>query len=237
MRGRGFGRGGRGGDRGGRGRGGGFNRPRTAVHTDADGNPVEQRERGQRQPFRGKPREDGHPYDRQDGTGKGRRGDKKGGHGKANWGAQDDKVYKKKGEETEEKKAEETVEEKKEPEPQYVEEIVGYSLEDFLADKSYGTAKEARKAEGVKDKNTKAHGEAKEKQSTVLAAKQAATTNLAGNTNELRAHLGITAGDDDVPAGGRGGRGGRNQEGGQRGGRRQNARAALKKTEDDFPAL
>lgn len=143
------GRGGRGGERGGRGRGGadGFRRPRTAVHTDADGNPVENRERGQRQPFRGKAREEGHPYDRQDGTGKGRRGDKKGGHGKANWGDRDDKVYKKKGEETEEKKdekAEEPVEEKKEKEPEYVEEVIGYSLDDFLADKTYGDAKQAR---------------------------------------------------------------------------------------------
>ena len=177
--------------------------------------------------------------DRQDGTGKALRGNKKAGHGKANWGDRDDKVYKKKGEEnaTEEKKAEEPVEEKKEKEPEYVEEVIGYSLDDFLADKTFGAKKEARAAQGVKDKNAKANAEVKEKQSTVLQAQAVKSTAFAAGGGTEKIHLGFTA-DDNEPVGDRrGGRGGRNQEGGQRGGRRQNARAALKKTEDEFPTL
>lgn len=62
-------------------------------------------------------------------------------------------------------------------------------------------------------------------------------------TNENQALLGfgsVPDADDEEErgAGGTRGRGGRrNQEGGQRGGRRQNAKQALKKTEEDFPAL
>lgn len=150
-------RGGRGGDRGGRGgdRGGRGGRGGRRVETDAEGNPVNPPARRERQPFRGKPREDAHPYDRKDGTGRAHRGDKKEGHGKGNWGgANDDKVYKKKGEETEERVEEETKEEapakKAAPKQEYVEEILGYSLDDFLKDKTVVGKKAERAAEGIK---------------------------------------------------------------------------------------
>jgi len=88
---RGRGRGGRGGE----GRGGrGGARP---VRLDADGNKIFE-ERRERKPFTGKPREEAHPMDRKDGTGRGRKPDAKNGHGKANWGDREDVTYKKKGE-------------------------------------------------------------------------------------------------------------------------------------------
>ena len=56
-----------------------------------DGNEIVESERQERQPFRGKPRhEDDHPFDRRDGTGRGRRGVPKEGHGKGNWGSDRD---------------------------------------------------------------------------------------------------------------------------------------------------
>jgi hypothetical protein len=143
-------RGGRGGDRGGRGRG---DRPRTAApRLDADGNPIRQ-ERKERQPFRGKPREEAHPYDRKSGTGRGRRPeDKREGHGKFNTGDKETVTYKQKGTVGEDGE-EAPVEEKKvaEPEPVVVEmETIGYSMEEYLANKMFKGKKEARNAEGVK---------------------------------------------------------------------------------------
>lgn len=54
---------------------------------DADGNPLKDF-KGQRghQEYRGKPRQEDHPYDRKDGTGRGRKPNPKGGAGRANWG-------------------------------------------------------------------------------------------------------------------------------------------------------
>ena len=50
--------------------------------------------------------------------------------------------------------------------------------------------------------------------------------------------MGFQADDDEDERGDRrGGRGGRGGRDDQRGGRRQNAKAALKKTEEDFPTL
>jgi plasminogen activator inhibitor 1 RNA-binding protein len=228
-------RGGRGerggfGGRGRGGRGGAGGRPRTAARTDGDGNPIEQKR--ERKPFQGKAREDAHPYDRRDGTGKANRGDKKGGHGKGNWGKEG--VYKKKEEDTAEKPAETTEEpveeEKKEAEPEYVEEILGFSLDDFLSGKQTVGPKEGRAAEKLTQK-VEAGGE-KQKQSTVLQNAYMKNA-VAKTTGAGVAHLGIQADDDDVRGGDR--RGGR--DGGQRGGRKQNAKHALKKTEDDFPTL
>lgn len=229
-------RGGRGerggfGGRGRGGRGGAGGRPRTAARTDGDGNPVA--EKRERKPFQGKPREDAHPFDRRDGTGKANRGDKKAGHGKGNWGKEG--VYKKKEEDTAEKPAEteEPVEEeKKEAEPEYVEEILGYSLDDFLSGKQVtGGPKEARAAEKLALKVEAAAD--KTKQSTLL--QNAYMKNAVAKTTTANAvHLGIQA-DDETDARGGDRRGGR--DGGQRGGRKQNAKQALKKTEDDFPTL
>lgn len=140
------GRGGRGGNRG--------DRPRTgAARTDADGNPLGG-ERKERQPYRGKAREEAHPYDRRSGTGRGRRpDDKKDGHGKFNTGDKETVTYKQKG--TVEGEAEEApVEEKKvaEPEPVVEMETIGYSMEEYLANKMFKGKREARNTEGVKGK-------------------------------------------------------------------------------------
>lgn len=56
-----------------------------------------------------------------------------------------------------------------------------------------------------------------------------------GGGNDQNVLMGFQA-DDDDERDNRGGRGGRGQND-QRGGRRQNAKAALKKTEEDFPTL
>lgn len=97
-------RGGRGGYRGGRGGRGGYQyRPKNAVEGDEGMIVGEQREvrnnfgyRSKRIGFAGKPREEYHPYDRQDGTGRGYRGPKRQGFGKGNWG-NEVMIYKKKG--------------------------------------------------------------------------------------------------------------------------------------------
>ena len=234
--GRGGDRGGRGGDRGGRGGRGG----RRALETDAEGNPVVDRPRRERQPFRGKPREDAHPYDRKDGTGRAHRGDKKDGHGKGNWGgAKDDKVYKKKGEETEERAAEEETKEeapvkKAPPKQEYVEEILGYSLDDFMKDKTVVGKKAERASEGIKGQKVVANDATKVKQTTIQQ-NQYLKGAVAKTTGENALALGLTGDDEERGYGGN--RGGRNQEGGQRGGRRGNAKQALRKTEEDFPSL
>lgn len=154
------GRGGEGRGRGGRGRGGG-DRPRTGYKLDADGNKVQFQERGPPGKFEGKPRENWHPFDKESGAGRGRRPtDRKGGAGKFNTGERPDRAYKRKGEDGEaEPKAEgapadgeeakgedapvEVEEEKKEEKPkeEVIEEIIGYSLDDFRKTKNYGDKK------------------------------------------------------------------------------------------------
>lgn len=92
--------------------------------------------------------------DRQDGTGKAHRGDRKGGHGKGNWG----KPAEKEGEEGAENKAEnteETKEEKKEEkpvevEPEVEEEEEGFTYDDFLAQKAGNNLPQAAAREHVK---------------------------------------------------------------------------------------
>ena len=162
--------------------------------------------------------------------------DKKEGHGKGNWGKEG--VYKKKDEETADKPAEAeeapVAEEKKQAEPEYVEEILGFSLDDFLSGKSaVGGKKEARAAEKLATK-VETGGE-KHKQSTVLQNQYMKST-VAKTTTANAVHFGFQADDDDV-RGGDARRGGRGGDAGQRGGRKQNAKQALKKTEDDFPTL
>ena len=166
-------RGGRGGERGGR--------PRTAKVEGEEGAVVEgaAKERvqrgGDRKRFEGKAREDAHPMDRKDGTGRGRRGDRKDGEGKGNWG--NEKKPRVEGEEeNKERKPREKREpreprEKREPrEPRVVEEVkaepiveeeeIGFTLDDYLAQKqakSQGLAKknEVRKHEKIDAKNIK----------------------------------------------------------------------------------
>jgi len=117
-------RGSRGGYRG--GRGGYQYRPKTVEGGEEELVAGEQKDvqshnyghRSQRHGFEGKPREQWHPYDRHDGTGRGRGGYKKEGFGKGNWGSEQ-AIYKKKGEpdpefpaEERKEQVEEAVEEK-----------------------------------------------------------------------------------------------------------------------------
>lgn len=242
-RGRGNGRGGRGGN---------------ITRLDQDGNPVREHANKERQPFAGKPREGAHPYDRKSGTGRGRRPEnKRDGHGKGNWGDNQEQVYKQKGtDEGDERKPEEEEKKKEEPKEkeeekvQVIEEVIGVSLDDFKQTRNATQKKEARQAEGIKGAKVEAHADEKEKQSTVLQ-NQYLKGGMAKTADVNNVYLGFgnVADDDEIPQRGRGGRGGRggrrgggdrdraHQEGGNRGGRRQNAKHALKKTEDDFPSL
>jgi hypothetical protein len=146
------------------------------VRLDADGNKIgagsNQRERV---PFAGKPREEGHPMDRQSGMGRGRKPVvKRDGQGKFNVGHTGDVAYKKKtdGEPAEEGEVEEQKEEEpKVEEPKVVikEEVIGISMEDFFANRQKGTGrKEGREAEGVKGAKTEANTAQKVHQATVL---------------------------------------------------------------------
>lgn len=240
-------RGGRGGERGGRGRGerggrGGERGPRP-VRTDADGNPIREENEIKRRPYTGKPREEAHPMDRKSGTGRGRRPiNKKDGHGKGNVGQSEDVAYKKKNEDgTEEAvQAEEPKEEKKEEEPKVIikEEVIGVSMDDFLGTRARVGPKQGRDAEGVKGVKVEGLKDEKVKQSTQQQNQYAKQT-LAKTSDAEVAKLtgfGTIVDEEDVRGDRRGGRGGRDTNT-QRGGRRQNPKQALKKTEEDFPSL
>jgi len=95
--------------------------------------------------------------DRKDGTGRGRRPDKKGGAGKGNTGLSEEVLYKKKqlpgeeGAEEEEKKEEVKKEEvPEEPKVTIKTEVIGVSMDDFFANRDRRQKAQARDAEGVK---------------------------------------------------------------------------------------
>lgn len=226
-------RGGRGGKEGGRGRGGFTGESSRQDRTDAEGNVIrDKKPRQPREKFEGKDDKFGEKkFDRhQDGTGKARRERKP---------RAGEETYKKKGEETKEgattKPAEEEKREPKEPKIQYREEVVGYSLDDVLASRTFGTKKEARAAEGIKAK-TQANDRTKEYNvSKIQNQYQKNTIGKVVNANQALLGFGakhLDRDEDDEEQKPR-----RNQEGGQRGGRRQNPKQALKKTDDDFPSL
>lgn len=237
------------GGRGGRGvasRGGQYSRGGRGgarpVRMDADGNKVGAGSNArERRPFTGKPREDAHPMDRQSGTGRGRKPqNKRDGHGKGNVGQRDDVAYKKK---TDEQPAEETPaqeeqkEAPKEEEPKVIikEEVIGISMDDFFANRQRVGRKEGREAEGVKGSKVLANESEKVKQSTVLQNQylKGSVAKVPDSNVATMTGFGSVA-DDDERGDRKGGRGGRDN---QRGGRRQNPRQALKKTEEDFPTL
>lgn len=150
------------GERGGRGRGGERRpRPQTAVAEGdspvVEGEQKERINRGEKGPrFQGKPREEAHPFDRKDGTGRGRRGDKKGGHGKGNWGKEDGREENKNNEERRERRERREKEEQKVEEPVEMEEV-GLSIDDFLNAKRANQkgliqTREARQHEKVDNK-------------------------------------------------------------------------------------
>lgn len=148
------------GDRRGRGRGG--PRPQTATAVAEGGEELvavetkEQVNRGEKGPrFTGKPREEAHPFDRKDGTGRGRRGDKKGGHGKGNWGREGGADEQKDAPERRERKERPPREEQKVEEPVEMEEV-GLSVDDYFkaqaAKKANLAKKEMRTTEKIDNK-------------------------------------------------------------------------------------
>jgi hypothetical protein len=235
---------GRGGNRGGRGGA----RP---VRRDDEGNLVGAGSNNrERKPFTGKAREEGHPYDRKDGTGRGRRPVKKDGHGKGNVGDDQAMNYKRKGTDAEaEEKAtgeeEAKVAEPKVEEPKVIikEEIIGVSMDDFFQGRSGKGKVQGRAAEGVKDAKVSANDAEKVKQSTLQQNSYMKST--VAKTSDLSTAKIVGFGNvaDDEPVQERRGgdrRGDKPQRGGdkpQRGGRRQNPKAALKKTDEEFPSL
>jgi len=199
-----------------------------------------ERRGGRGNKFEGKAREDAHPMDRQDGTGRGRRGDKKGGHGKANWG--------KDGEVVEESKEEKPARERKpreEPKPEpVVEEEVGFTLDDYMAAKQAKTQglavkKDVRQHEKLDAKNIKDLDYKHDEMATTKLVKQPEV--MATRPNAGANLFGFQAVEDDVDRSVRGGRGGRGdrpvrnerpqtQKGGRKGGK-------IIVDDNDFPAL
>ncbi len=244
--------GGRGG-RGGRGRGRGDRPPRQTEEGEvveggdegiAD---TERKERvdfeGKEQRFQGKPREQWHKYDRQSGTGRGR-GLPKGGHGKGNWGDQNDEVKgqteapeespKKPTEEgevpaeevktaeEEEQKEEEAQEERYRdaPEEKEEEEEKGLTFQEYLAQKKKATfKKEARKPEELKKTGIEKVEAQRDKVESINSnLRNNELYNASTAKSENANLLGFQGGDDEFvfEERRRGGRGGR---GGFRGGK------------------
>lgn len=225
-------------------------------HTDA-----EHKERR----FTGKPRERAHPYDRKDGTGRGR-GVAKGGAGKANWGTPADEIAQ--GTPVEVKEGETPVEEAKVEDAPVVEaEVVEerrpvideeeeenknkLTLTEYLASKKRSTLK----------KETRAHEETKKPANLEAAAaktekvvplvknlKDQEVYNIAVGKTELANLLQFQGQEDEIyierdgpRRGGRGGRGG--ARGGARGGKpeggqhRGGRQQQLRLDDNAFPTL
>lgn len=187
-------RGGRGGEgRGGRGRGRGG-----AARTNEQGDTVFDAEKKQGGRFQGKPRGE-HAFDKQSGAGRGTRkpDEKKGGHGRGNWGAKPDRAYKrgqvdegvpegkvpeKMSEATTpaEKPAAAKVEEEKEPETVEEEVILGVGLDDFLKTRTVKEKVDARKPEGIKGAKVQKGDDFKLERQGTLLKKDTAKVSRAG---------------------------------------------------------
>jgi len=202
------------GGRGGRGRG---DRPKTAQPVAAaegvektEENKERRGGRGGRGPrHQGKAREEEHPFDRKDGTGKAHRGDKKGGHGKGNWGKD-----KPEGEaEAVEERKEERKPKREEPKEEEVVEEVGFTLDDYFAAKqakSQGLLqqKQAREVEKLDAKNIKDEKyDHSEQERTKIYKKADTQASRAGDGAELLGfQAGVDMGDEYEAKGKRAGR-------------------------------
>jgi len=256
-RGRGGDRGGRGrgGDRGGRGRGDqvqgrgrGGDRPQTGARE------------GQRR-FQGKPREEAHPMDKKSGTGRGKRDERKDGHGKGNWGT--DKAVAEDGKkivDEEEKKDDVTEEKKEEAKPidieEKVEEVlevqeVGITLDDFLAQKQASSkgllsAQAAGRSHGKQTTKGIEVSEAEKRRITTIDSKLTGKDVYAVTRGDGADFLGFSSKDEDdfttgrPAAGGRGDRerrerGPRQPRGGKGRGGRNGGKIQI--DDESFPAL
>jgi len=220
-------------------------RPRNANPEAKDGDAqVERAERGgARQPYKGKAREENHPFDRKSGNPRqGRRDDKKQAGGKAQ--AEKKPVVAVEGE----AKVEEETKATEVTEPVVVEseEEEGYTLDDFLADKqakSKGllTTATGRQHEKITDKNVAARDAAEKQRVLTIENKIRGRDVHAITRNEGAELLGFSAagGDEDFE-GRRGGRGGPRRDDRPRDNRRQGGRRGGGKIvvdDDAFPAL
>lgn len=222
--------------RGGRGdgerRGGGRGERRPRV--DEDGNTIEGQggRGGYRKRFDGKAREDAHPLDRQDGTGKAHRGERKGGN-------QRDQPARVEGEETKDAAPRE---EKKVREPVVVEEEeeVGYTLDDYFNDKkakSKGVNQDTqgRKHEKIQDKVATREGEKVNVQPIANKIVARDVHKMAAGANaEL---LGFQAPVDEYEEGRRVNRAPRDNQREPRQGGRKGRGNKMTVNDNDFPAL
>ena len=239
--------GGDGGEGRGRGRprtGGGRGGDRTGGESGVDragrgGKPRQDR-------FQGKPREESHPMDKQDGTGRGRRGDRKDGNRRGGWGG--DKVTSSDDVQVRNDAPEE--EEKKEAQPlpapveEEEEEEIGTTLDEYRAQQAatskglLGESKEIRAREKVQEK-TQARAGDKERVlglTNDLSWRDNHAMTSVANANLLGFQA--PADDDDFRGSGRGrGRGGRDNgpREPRQGGRKNRGKLAM--NDDDFPAL
>ena len=253
--GRGERRGDRDGERGGRGgrgeRGGRGGRPRTGLPAEEGSAQVDRAEAGGRRGrdrFQGKAREDAHPMDRKDGTGKAHRGDRKGGNTRGGWEGKDDAP---KDEETKGAAVEEEKRERKprpEPVEEEEEEEVGYTLDDFMADKQakstglLAAKQNLRQREKIQDKVLTREGD-KERvlgRDNQLGARELYAVRPDVNANLLGFQAPL---DDDFEersrGRGRGGRGGaeRGPREPRQGGRKGGRGGRLVVDDEAFPAL
>lgn len=256
------------------GRGRGPRPPRVEGEGNGEEGGVVYRERkervnheGRTRGFAGKPRENWHPFDRKDGTGRGRgQHQGKAGHGKGNWGTVEDEVKQAavEGETpvaqegaTEEKKAEEVVEEQKEEKTPAVEEKPveeeeepgKLTLAEYLAQKKKSTLKkEARGHDQVKRTGLEAAAEKTQKVVPIAnTLKDQEVYNVAVGKSELSNLLQFQGQEDDFYSerterrGGRGGfRGGRGGRGGRPAGddnRKGGRQQQLRMDENAFPSL
>lgn len=169
--------------------------------------------------------------DRKDGTGRGHRGDKKGGYGKGNWGKEDGQEEAK-NEERRERRERREKEEQKVEEPVEMEEV-GLSIDDFMNAKKANQkglfqAKDARQHEKVDNKMIKesdySHEMKKEfsTKNTQLQGKDL----YAKRADDNNALLGFSADDDNARFHKRDNQQQRPKKGGR-----------AKLTNADFPAL
>jgi len=108
-------------------------------------------------------------------------------------------------------------------------------MDDFFQGRATKGKVQGRATEGVKDAKVSVNDAEKVKQSTLQQNSYMKSTVAKTADAEVGALVGFGAVADEEPAQDR--RGGRRDEKPQRGGRRQNAKVALKKTEEEFPSL
>jgi hypothetical protein len=126
--------------------------------------------------------------------------------------------------------------------------ILGVSFDDYFKENASTAAKQGRAAEGLKGQKVQANAAVKEHVATLKTnayAVHARSKHAVDGKDGAALTIGFQAMGDEEDDSGRGGRGGRGRGGrvvggdrvAKEGGRRQTARKALAKTDEDFPTL